>query len=116
MTHFRVLCLQESGTLKTTGNLYVSTGGSDWFLINRTNGEVTANGSGLTVAGSTTLNGAVAVTNTTTGYIEGSELASDPAAPASDRGRLYFRDNGSGKTQLVVRFPTGAVQIIATEP
>lgn len=46
---------------------------------------------------------------------ESGEIA-DPAAPAANRGRLYFRDNGSGKTQLVVRFPTGAVQVIATEP
>ena len=49
------------------------------------------------------------------GYIGGAQI-SDPAAPASNSGRLYFRDNGAGKTQLVVRFPTGAVQVIATEP
>jgi len=49
------------------------------------------------------------------GYIEGTEI-SDPAAPSSNKGRLYFRDNGAGKTQLVVRFPTGAIQVIATEP
>jgi hypothetical protein len=49
------------------------------------------------------------------GYWEGTEIA-DPAAPAADKGRLYFKDNGSAKTQLVVRFPTGAVQVIATEP
>ena len=41
---------------------------------------------------------------------------SDPAAPATNSARLYARDNGSGKTQLVVRFPTGAVQVLATEP
>jgi hypothetical protein len=52
---------------------------------------------------------------TISGYIGGSEI-SDPAAPAANSGRLYFRDNGAGKTQLVVRFPTGAVQVIATEP
>jgi hypothetical protein len=49
------------------------------------------------------------------GYIEGAGIA-DPAAPAANSGRLYFRDNGAGKTQLVVKFPTGAVQVIATEP
>lgn len=49
------------------------------------------------------------------GWIEGLEIA-DPAAPSANRGRLYFRDNGSSKTQLCVRFPTGAVQVIATEP
>lgn len=41
---------------------------------------------------------------------------SDPSAPAADTARLYVKDNGAGKTQLVVRFPTGAVQVIATEP
>jgi hypothetical protein len=29
---------------------------------------------------------------------------------------LYAKDNGSGKTQLVVRFASGAVQVLATEP
>lgn len=49
------------------------------------------------------------------GYMEGSEIA-DPAAPSANSGRAYFRDNGAGKTQFVVRFPTGAVQVLATEP
>lgn len=58
----------------------------------------------------------VTFTNATqAGYIEGAEIA-DPSAPASNKGRLYFRDNGAGKTQLVCRFPTGAIQVIATEP
>lgn len=48
-------------------------------------------------------------------FIELSEIG-DPAAPASNLGRLYVKDNGGGKTQLCVRFPTGAVQVIATEP
>ena len=48
-------------------------------------------------------------------YIELLEI-SDPSAPSSNLGRLYVKDNGAGKTQLVVRFPTGAVQVIATEP
>jgi hypothetical protein len=29
---------------------------------------------------------------------------------------MYLRDNGSGKTQLVIRFATGAIQVIATQP
>lgn len=49
------------------------------------------------------------------GYLMGPEI-SDPSAPASNTGVLYFKDNGSGKTQLVARFATGAVQVIATEP
>lgn len=40
----------------------------------------------------------------------------DPSAPGSNTGVMYVRDNGSGKSQLCVRFPTGAVQVIATEP
>lgn len=47
-------------------------------------------------------------------YIDGIEIA-DPAAPDTNHGRVYFRDTG-GKTELVVRFPTGAIQQIAIEP
>ncbi len=52
---------------------------------------------------------------TETNYTEIIEIA-DPAAPAANKARFYVRDNGAGKTQLVVRFPTGAIQVIATEP
>ena len=41
--------------------------------------------------------------------------ASAPSAPPSG-GRLYTRLNGNNKHELVVRFLTGAVQVIATEP
>jgi hypothetical protein len=41
---------------------------------------------------------------------------SDPAAPSTNTGELYMRDNGGGKTEIVARFPTGAIQVIATEP
>lgn len=49
-------------------------------------------------------------------YFEMTEQASAPAAPGANRGRLYLIDNGGGKTQLCIRFSTGAVQVIATEP
>lgn len=39
-----------------------------------------------------------------------------PTAPAVDKGIVFMQDNGSGKTQLCVRFNTGAIQVIATEP
>ena len=48
-------------------------------------------------------------------HVELAEVTA-PAAPAADRARLYVVDNGAGKTQLVVRFATGAVQVLATEP
>lgn len=49
------------------------------------------------------------------GYQEITEIG-DPAAPSANKARLYCRDNGSGKTQIVALFPSGAVQIMATEP
>ena len=39
-----------------------------------------------------------------------------PDAPGAPGGSLFVKDNGSGKSQLCVRFATGAVQVIATEP
>jgi hypothetical protein len=51
----------------------------------------------------------------TTSSIIGPEI-SDPAAPAANTYQIYGRDDGSGKTQLCVRFATGAVQVLATEP
>lgn len=63
------------------------------------------------------------VSSTVTGPILGSgywelpfELGVDPAAPPVNGARLFLKDNGVGKTQLVVRFATGASQVIATEP
>lgn len=50
-----------------------------------------------------------------TKFIEVPEI-SDPAAPAANKARIYCKDTGAGKSQLVVRFPSGAVQVIATEP
>ena len=49
------------------------------------------------------------------GYIQATKTT-DPAAPAANTGRTYFRDNGSGKMQFCVQFPTGGVQVLATEP
>jgi hypothetical protein len=39
-----------------------------------------------------------------------------PAAPATNRVRIYAEDNGSGKTRLMALFATGAAQQIAIEP
>lgn len=44
------------------------------------------------------------------------ESATDVPAPDPSHGSIFFRDNGSGKTQLCVRFNTGAVQVLATQP
>ena len=50
----------------------------------------------------------------TTTFYELIEIA-DPAAPSANRARLFAHDIG-GKTELCVRFPSGAVQVLATEP
>jgi hypothetical protein len=49
------------------------------------------------------------------GYVDLGEMAR-PSAPSANTGRLFVRDNGSGKSQLVVRFASGAEQVISTQP
>jgi hypothetical protein len=49
------------------------------------------------------------------GAIEFDEMTA-PGAGAANTARLFVQDNGAGKTQLAVRFNTGAIQILATEP
>lgn len=39
-----------------------------------------------------------------------------PSAGGANTARLYAQDNGSGKTRLVVLFPSGVQQVLATEP
>jgi hypothetical protein len=39
-----------------------------------------------------------------------------PSAPAANKARIFAQDNGVGKTQLMVIFPSGAAQQIAIEP
>lgn len=58
-------------------------------------------------------NGDVAATHTR--FVELDEIT-PPANPSANKARLYVQDNGAGKTQIVVQFPTGAVQVLATEP
>jgi len=48
-------------------------------------------------------------------YQEMTEMTA-PAAPAANSVRIYAVDNGSGKTQLMALFATGAAQQIAIEP
>jgi len=51
----------------------------------------------------------------TTKFVEMTEISS-PAAPGANKARLFLRVNGLGKTQLCVRFQSGSVQVIKTEP
>jgi len=43
------------------------------------------------------------------------EEIGDPGAAGPNQARLFTRDNG-GKTELCVRFPTGVLQVLASEP
>jgi hypothetical protein len=50
------------------------------------------------------------------GYVDITERAAAPGAPSANIGRLFTRDNGSGKTQLCVIFSSGGVIVLATQP
>lgn len=53
---------------------------------------------------------------TTANYQEMIDLGGDAPAPAAAKARLFVKQNLAGKTQLCVRFNTGAVQVLATQP
>jgi hypothetical protein len=61
--------------------------------------------------------GVIAVTNGSTGggAMQFTEMTS-PSAPATNNIVFFAEDNGSGKTRLMARFPTGATQQVAIEP
>lgn len=48
------------------------------------------------------------------GYLKLTEIA-DPASPGSDVAYLFVKDNGAGKTQLCVKFASGASIALATQ-
>lgn len=50
------------------------------------------------------------------GVIDFKEVASTPNPPGSGRARMYARDNGSGKTQIVAVFDDGSQVAVATQP
>lgn len=107
---------QNSGVILSLGNSFNGSTGASPFVRNAFGGSTESQ---IISIGDRVFNGAAFVLLPTLAlmnqYLEGSEI-SDPAAPAANSGRLYFKDNGAGKTQLVCRFASGAVQAIATEP
>lgn len=49
--------------------------------------------------------------------LRGKPVDNTPNAPGlAGSGVFFFQDRGDGKAQFCVRFPSGAVQILATEP
>lgn len=106
---FRVL---SNGVVMGARNIISFSGDSKQVVAGSVGNKA---GIGLGVAVDTILNREAAGIIGFTSVLEGTEVAA-PAAPAVNKGRLFYQDNGSGKTQLAVRFNTGAVQVIATEP
>lgn len=49
-------------------------------------------------------------------YMDIFSSATDPSAPTGSWARIFCRTNGSGKEEFCVRFNTGAIQVIKTEP
>lgn len=69
---------------------------------------------GFAVGGAEAATLSGSVFNLSTGYLEVGEVT-PPGAPSTNRVRIYADESG-GKTRIVARFATGAVQVIATEP
>ncbi len=106
------LVLVSNGGAGQTGNIQISagpTGGSYATIQMNGQGDGTttvAINCGLSVGGSyAAANGAINLKEITA-----------PGAPGADIGTLYLDDNGAGKTRLNIRFATGAVQVLATQP
>lgn len=110
-----------AGAITGAGNLTV---GASTFVVTAATGAVTSGTiNGQTISATASFTGSLAITGaltgvtneTLSGYIEGTEMAA-PAAPAANTGRIFFQDNGAGKTQLMCIFASGAAQQLAIEP
>jgi len=107
----------HSGVALTAGaNAYLAAASGDsQYAFVLTNRGAMSWGSGSAVA-DTNLYRSAADVLATDDSVEFVEQSSAPSAPAANKARLFAQDNGAGKTQLCVRFNTGATQVIATEP
>ena len=84
----------------TTGDMYLNVLTNDSYFFRQNGSTICAiDDDGVDIRG---------------GWLQLDERA-DPSGSV-DHARLFAKDNGSGKTQLCVKFFTGAVQVIATEP
>lgn len=73
------------------------------------------NGSGINAGAAANGQSFLQLDGTAGSYVQ-MQQGAPPTAPAVGRGIFGFRDNGAGKAQMYVRFNTGAIQILATEP
>ncbi len=98
--------LSVSGA-STLASLVVTPGACNINTLDASNSTL----ANLQVTAASTFTGAMTVSSNAM-FLEVSTVA----AASANAARLYARDNGAGKTQLVVIFPSGAGQILATEP
>lgn len=70
----------------------------------------------LITTGAATVGSLVVTAGATIGTTALMTEGAEPAAPAANKALIFAQDNGGGKTQLCVRFPTGVSQCFATEP
>jgi hypothetical protein len=81
----------------------------------------TRNGNGVQVSNDfttlgTLLASVLSVTGTGgSGFLQFIEQSATPGTPAADRGRIFMRDNGSGKTQTCVIYSDGSVSVLNTQ-
>lgn len=100
---------QQGGTMWFQPNNGGAGGFGPKLNINASDGFITvstANGKGVVFAS----------TDATQAPWLGLTERTDPGNSGANQAALYVRDNGSGKTQLIVVFSSGAVQILATQP
>ncbi len=102
------LTKNQGDSVASGGGVIIKSQGDTGILLKATDYGVTAEPV-IQLCDATTGDAAAIETK----FIEGTEI-SDPTAPAANKGRLYYKDNGSGATQLAVRFATGDVLPLAT--
>ncbi len=112
---------QRNGTSAQTLRVY----GTYTDSSNYVRGSLAGSSTAVTLAAQTAGTGAddvpVVITPAGTAQVEignGVQFTemTAPSAPAANKVILYAQDNGSGKTQLMALFPTGAAQQVAIEP
>lgn len=127
-----VAVLVVTGTSTLTGNVSVlgnfNAAGASTMNTLVVSGAFAVSGNSslaanLNVSGASTFGGDMIVVSTVAvsgslnlSSVLGMTEVSTAAAPAAGGARLYCRDNGAGKTQLMVVFSSGAPQQIAIEP
>jgi len=100
-----------AGSSGGTKTLELSICGTKYIEVNNVGGSYRV---GSTAGRPLLLQSTTAGVAVSSNFMEFDEMTA-PSAPAANKGRLYFADNG-GKTAAYIIFPSGAAQQIAIEP